>query len=624
MKRALTILFWLLPPACLAVLYWNGLQSWFQQDDFAWLGLPVEYRGGKSLWKLVIAPQAQGTIRPLSERLFFLVLGLKFGMNPAPFHAVVALTQIASLFLLQWIVLRISGSRLAALAAPVLWLCSAGIPGPLSWLSAYNQVQCAFFLLAAFVCLMKALETGKRSWWAAQFAVFVVGFGSLEFNIVYPALALGYVVATDRKQSWKLLPFLAVSAAYFLLHHFLIAKPATGVYAQHWGLSVVRMFGTYAGAALAGQGRVPPTLGLPGAAWQAAAWALGLAVCGYAVWAWRKGERLAAFGLAWFAITIGPVLPLRDHFMMYYLAIPCLGLAVALASLVQGALSRGRFWGACAAAVVLVHLGYVLPLNRAATGWHVDRGDRVRVMVQGLERAHQLHPDKTIYIEGLDDDTFWGGLEHEPQRLFGLRRLWLLPGAEKSINSLPEVGDFTRLIAPEAAVARDLAWDRAAVYRVERQVMRNITTSYWLTMPRSWFDSRPRMIDAGQPAFAHDLGPGWHALEGTWRWMSGAAIAYLSMPGPGKYGLFLAGTCPEYPPGSGPVTLRVSANGSPVGEMEIVPGTTSFERVFPMPETPAGTQLEVRLEVSRTVRADGDPRDLGLAFGQIGVVRWEF
>lgn len=624
MKRALNLAFWLLPPLCLAVLYWHGLQSWFQQDDFAWLGLPIEYENGRTLKSILLLPQAQGTIRTFSERLFFLGLGLKYGLNPAPFHVVVAFTALASLLLLQWIVLRLSGSRVAALAAPALWLCSAGIPAALAWLSAYNQIQCAFFLLAAFACLLKALETGGRAWWAAQFAVFLLGFGALEVNIVYPLLALGYVLVRDRRQALKLAPFFAVSIAFFLLHQWLIAKPDTGLYARAWGAPMLTMFGSYAGAALAGMGRVRPYLGLPGNIWPAVAWALGFLLCAYTVWAWRKGDRLPALGTGWFVITITPFLPLSNHFMLYYLAIPGIGLAVVLAALARHALRQGPAWSAAAALVLLPHLAYVVPLNRAATGWHVERGDRLRVMVQGLQRAHQLHPNQTIYLEGLDDDLYWGGLHHEPQRLFGLQRLWLLPGAEKSITPLPDSGDFTRLIAPEAAVARDLAWDRGVVYRIERTTLRNITRSYWASMPRTWLESRPRMIDAGQPAFARDLGPGWYATEGNQRWMGRAATVYLSIPDQGKHGLFVAGACPAIPAGSGPVLLRVTANGSPLGELQLKAGMHSFEKVFPLLETPPGTQLEVLLEVDRTFRAEGDARELGLAFGQIGVVRRDF
>ena len=38
-SRWRTTLYLAIPPVLCTVLYWNGLNAWFQQDDFAWLGL---------------------------------------------------------------------------------------------------------------------------------------------------------------------------------------------------------------------------------------------------------------------------------------------------------------------------------------------------------------------------------------------------------------------------------------------------------------------------------------------------------------------------------------------------------------------------------------------------------
>ena len=51
---------------------------------------------------------------------------------------------------------------------------------------------------------------------------------------------------------------------------------------------------------------------------------------------WRRGDRLPSYGILWFTIVIGPVLPLRDHFMEYYLAVPAIGLALLVAGALCG------------------------------------------------------------------------------------------------------------------------------------------------------------------------------------------------------------------------------------------------------------------------------------------------
>jgi hypothetical protein len=70
---------------------------------------------------------------------------------------------------------------------------------PLAWAAANNQVQVAFFLLLAFYFLLRYVETGDGRYYLYQWIAFLLGFGALEVNIVYPALAAVYVFLFARK-----------------------------------------------------------------------------------------------------------------------------------------------------------------------------------------------------------------------------------------------------------------------------------------------------------------------------------------------------------------------------------------------------------------------------------------
>ena len=59
---------------------------------------------------------------------------------------------------------------------------------PLGWTCVYNQVLCGFLMLLAFHFLLRFLETGRRRDELLQWAAFLIGFGALELNVVYPAL----------------------------------------------------------------------------------------------------------------------------------------------------------------------------------------------------------------------------------------------------------------------------------------------------------------------------------------------------------------------------------------------------------------------------------------------------
>ena len=121
-------------------------------DDFAWLALRLRVHDFDSLLEAAFTPFAQGTIRFISERLFFMGLFSLFGLNALPFHIVVFATQFVNLILITVVMRRLTGSSLAAFAAPLLWVVNANINWPLTWTSAYNQVLCSLILLLALYC----------------------------------------------------------------------------------------------------------------------------------------------------------------------------------------------------------------------------------------------------------------------------------------------------------------------------------------------------------------------------------------------------------------------------------------------------------------------------------------
>ena len=68
MKRAAYYL--CAPLVCLA-LFWRVLFTWFRTDDFGLLGLASTVHDLNSLGYALFHPVAQGTVRVLSDRLFY-------------------------------------------------------------------------------------------------------------------------------------------------------------------------------------------------------------------------------------------------------------------------------------------------------------------------------------------------------------------------------------------------------------------------------------------------------------------------------------------------------------------------------------------------------------------------
>lgn len=609
--RLFAALYWLSPPALCLGIYWLGLKCWFWQDDFAWLHLKLEIHEWRDFVRLLFEPRAQGTIRPLSERLFFIVFHTIFGLDPLPFRIWVFLTQFANLALLSALAWRLTGSRAAGWVAAVLWLAGSGLARVMTWTSAYNQALCSLCLLTAFYLLVRHGQTGERRWWRRQWAAYLAGFGALEWMVVYPALATAYALlcapALRRRVAWLWPPALI----FALVHRWATSAAREGPYGLYFDAYLPVTLWEYWAWALS-------RAYAQGAALVIAA-LLSAAVLGFAFARWRRSDPLPAFFLAWFLIVIAPVLPLRLHRMDYYLTMPTLGTAMLGGYALVLGWRAARLWRAAAVAAAVAYLSTALPATLGATEWYYYRSRAVGGMVRGVARANVLHPGKIILLVGVDSGLFWTGVFDQPFRLVGKNSVFLAPGSEHEIERRPEYGDIERFILPTGMALRAMDEGRLVVYAVEQDRLRNITRVYEPVARLRWRLEEPRQVDVAEPIFARQLGPGWYEIQGTHRWMGRRASLWLGGPTAAGQKLVVEGFCPAARLEGGPVRMSLSAGGFPIGQVVLVsPGL--FRREFDLPPELLGRdRLEIGLELDGTFRVPGDARELGLAFGRFAI-----
>ena len=311
--RALAVLYWIVPSLLCLALHWRSFDSWFRADDFAWLGVGLDVTDFRGLLHALFAPSAPGTLRPLSERAFFMASYSLFGLDPLPFRIVAFATQFANLVLLAAIGARVGGVRAAGFWAASFWAINGALFVPLVWASAYNELMCALSLLLAFYFLLCYLETGRRRYNLAQWAVFLVGFGALELAVVYPALAAAYTWLCARRHFRRSLWLFAASAVYLIVHAIFVPPQKAGFYAMRVTGAVFPTLGAYWTWSLRPAGLQAPR-------WLALA-AVLLLTLGLAVFVVRKlraGNRGPLFCLAWYLTVLSPFLPLLDHRSEYY------------------------------------------------------------------------------------------------------------------------------------------------------------------------------------------------------------------------------------------------------------------------------------------------------------------
>ncbi len=621
MRRPATAVYWALPSLAALLIYWLGLNAWFSYDDFAWLSLNQRLKESGDLWNILLAPQAQGTIRPLSERAFFLVFHGLFGLDALPFHLAVFLTQFANLALLCAIARRLTGSRIAGLLAALLWIANGTLAVVMSWTSAYNQALCGFFILASFWCLLRYVDTGKVRYWILQWAAFLAGFAALEMMAVYPALAAGYTLLAARKHFRKTLWLLLPSAVYTVLHLRYAPGAVSGPYAMHLDGSMVRTLWTYWTWALCPVNLMQSILRLPDWMTYAAVLLLTTALLSFAAVRLRQGNRLGVFLAFWFLILIGPVLPLRDHMSDYYLTMPTIGLAILGGWALADAWKSRPSMKAAATALAGIYLVCSVPYAKAATRWQYDKSLESRALLQGLARAAELHPGKIIILTGLRSDLFWSAIRHRAHELVGIGELYIAPGAETAIERFDQLALVSDYVLPAPITARALEEGRAVVYSVDGDRPRNVTSVY-AAAARARFarQEQPFLVEVGSQAFVDQIGPTWYQIEGKFRWMPKRATVSLHGPVTPDARLHLSGFCPSQQAVQKPLTLTVSVDGVIVGRPQISRSNAPFELVLPLSAQSLGKpKIEVAIEVDRTFSVPGDQRELGLIFGTIQV-----
>jgi len=616
-RRFLAAACWAVPPLLCLALYWPGLLAWFQQDDFAWLNLPNQAHGWGGLLRALFAPTVHGTWRPLSERAFFLGFGALFGADALPYRIWVFLTQFANLALLASLTTRLTKSRAAGLWAAILWIANSKLATVMSWTCEYILVACAFFLLLALHLFVRYTETGERRFYLWMWAAFLTGFLAMETNLVFPLLAGSYALLCARKYFRPTLPCFAVSAAYGILHLLLAPNRGTQVYALHLDAAIPATFFTYWRRTFE-PADVTYLTHLPALAATLEMAAATVALLAFTIYQARRRQWLALVFLAWYAFTLAPVLPLRDHIMDYYLTLPAMCLAMLAAHALVSAWRAGTAWRALSAALAAGFLLLSLPVAWSATDWYRRRSSEQQTLVMGVAHAHELHPGKLILLDGIDDEVFRSTISQRPFLFLNITDVYLTPGSEARITPEPGV-DISKFVLSAEDTRRRLKNHEAVVYRAGKGPLKNITRQY-LPPQDAEHASGQTSLDMGSPLVEDRLGPSWYERDAGFRWMPRTAKVHISGPRAAGAKLYLTGFCPITQLSKGPLGLTVTVDGIRLAPARFTKADTETTFAFDLPAETAGkSDLDITLEVSRTVRIGADRRDLGIAVSRLEI-----
>ena len=620
--RAAEVALWLLPVVFLVWLYRGAFSVWFRTDDFAWLSLLRRVQLRHDFFTELFAPAAQGTIRPWSERGYFMAMQALFGLDNVPFRVVALATAAADALLITWITRRITASPVAGFLAPVLWLANTVLVTPMIWSSAYNELLCPLFLLSALGLFIRYIGTGRRMFWWWQLVVFILGFGVLEINLVYPVIAAAWVVfvvgRADAGHRFRrsVAPLAGIAAVYIALHRMLAPPQTSGPYVLHFNAAIFKTLALYCKWSL-----VPEAIERFGYSHHRVELALlltALGVAAFVVTELLQRRRAVLFYLAWFGITLAPLLPLSNHRTDYYPTIPLIGIAML------GGAAVGRYWNAglmqciLTAIPIATYLWVMIPMTQNITNYWRLKTAPVRTLVLGVSTARQTHPGKAIALDGVSTELFDLSLADSPFLVTGVEDVYLTPESALTINSDPaSEGSRTPVLEPDV-MAHAVTHDDVVVYSLESNHLRNITEGYSRRMTGRTVDRLPTRVDVGNSLYSWLLGPTWLPPESGIRWMPGSATVRLGVPEGGSR-LELDGRCPSSQLSRVPRHLMVLVDGAVAGDTRIYDPESTFHRLIPIPASVlAGKKsVEIEIRVDPVDRKDG--QDYGLVFGKIAI-----
>ncbi|HEY1493085.1 MAG TPA: hypothetical protein VGF49_01020, partial [Candidatus Solibacter sp.] len=284
---------------------------------------------------------------------------------------------------------------------------------------------------------------------------------------------------------------------------------------------------------------------------------------------------LALLGLSFFVLPLLPYLPLPDHKMDYYLAVPAIGIALLGAAAL--ALPRYRI---PAAACIAIYLGASLPAAARITRWQHARGERVEDLVLGVQEIRQSAPDSIILLDGIDTELFWSGIADLPFRALSIPRVYLSPAPVTRIDAAPDL--LSKYTLP-GALARN-----GVLYRFDGHQLHRASLS------TTFMDTEPRFVNLADDVFREFFGGGWRTAPGGYREMLGAATVRIGAPRTPAESLYIGIFETR------DVRLTVRANGVelPVTLARRDNDLSEFRAALP-PGALAWTQMEVSLSADR-------------------------
>lgn len=323
------------------LLYFPSLFNYFSHDDFFNLGLAKANSVFDfiRLFDPIHAPERLGSYRPLTTQAYFLV-SRWFFLSPIPLHLISFFVFFLDIFLVYKLAMLLLRSERASLIASFLYATSATHFAHLYWPSIFQELGLVFFFLASVILFLK-----KR--FLFSFLAFIGALMSKETAVMIPIVLGLMIVLTGRawRRFWVLVPFCLLLGGYLFVHLVFYGLPPGSVYVLDlstkvlntfmwyvlWAFNLPELLVDYIGPGL----RLNQNLILFYGGDVAVILLFFIVTVTGAILSGfsrirKQSLAMPLFLLAWFGLTLAPVILLPWHKFTYELGVPLVGMTILL------------------------------------------------------------------------------------------------------------------------------------------------------------------------------------------------------------------------------------------------------------------------------------------------------
>ena len=407
------------------VVYFVSNNHFFQGDTIHWF-----YARHKTFHDFLagfLSLDSGGWYRPLTngsiQSLFFPVLGLA----PAGYRVIQYVLFFAATIAVFKLAALLTGRKLAAFVATLYFSLHTVNAYTTYDLAFVPEIVYSFFYVCAIFFYLKSQQT-------IALLCFVASLCSKEAAVTLPAALVAVDVIFNRKSVRRAFAdvraYMLVAAAYVLLviGYLGVQRSAFQAIINRGGPDVSYRFALdktileNADVAMTWIFNIPR--GWMTQSRDVTGWMLRflkgfrILIALLTLWLVFKPERKVFLtALASFVIALVPALPLRDHFLPYYLFLPLAGFSIAIGIILDAAYRKAASWSRAGAGVALSALLAVLFVicivsvrTDARDNRMLGRSSNLALnSLHDLQAAHpHLSPNTTIYISNAEEpDLNW-------------------------------------------------------------------------------------------------------------------------------------------------------------------------------------------------------------------------